>query len=89
MEIAIKFTAALVACAIVGPAMLAASTISVSVEVACAGPVCWHVKERHVYPPDARVVIHEDSWRGRPEEKYEWREHEGRGYWRDNKWVEW
>jgi hypothetical protein len=84
-----KSASAVITCATIGAAMLAASTISASAEIACAGPVCWHVKERHVYPPDARVVIHEDSWRWRPEEKYEWREHEGRGYWRDNKWVEW
>ena len=84
-----KSASAILTSAAIGAAMLASSTLSASAEIACAGTVCWHVKERHAYPPDARVVIHEDSWRARPEEKYEWREHEGRGHWRDNKWLEW
>jgi hypothetical protein len=70
-------------------AILGAVTLPASADVACSGNVCWHVKERHVYPPESKVIIHEDSWRWRPEEKYEWREHEGRGFWREGKWVEW
>jgi hypothetical protein len=73
--------------AILGAAALTTSAIPASAEIACSGNVCWHVKERHVYPPDAKVIIHEDDWRWRPEEKYEWREHEGPGYWRDGAWV--
>ncbi|MBV8697728.1 MAG: hypothetical protein JO052_07710 [Bradyrhizobium sp.] len=74
--------------ATIGAVALSASSIPASVEVVCSGNVCWHLKERHEYPPEAKVIIHEDNWRGSPEEKYEFREHEGRGYWREGKWIE-
>jgi hypothetical protein len=34
------------------------------------------------------VTIHEDNWRWGPEEKYSFREHDGRGYRRGDDWVE-
>jgi hypothetical protein len=33
--------------------------------------------------------VHPDDWRWGANEKYTWREHEGRGYWRGDKWMEW
>jgi hypothetical protein len=42
---------------------------------------CWRTKERYTYPPDAGVRIYSDDWRWGPNDKYRWREHEGRGYW--------
>ena len=70
-------------------AMLTASSMSASAAVVCRQNVCWHVKEVREYPPDAGVIVHEDDWRWRPEERYEWREHEGEGhgYWRDGAWI--
>lgn len=62
---------------------------SASAAVVCVGPVCWHSHETYDYPPDARVVVHPDDWRWESNEKYTWREHEGRGYWRGDKWMEW
>ena len=53
------------------------------------GNVCWHVQGRYEYPPEARIIIRPDDWRWRPHERYVWREHEGRGYWRGGRWIEW
>lgn len=36
-----------------------------------------------------RVVVHEDDWKWGPSEKYTFREHEGRGYWRGDTWTTW
>ena len=72
--------------AALGLSSLAATTISASAYIACSGKTCWHVSERHNYPRDARIVIHEDNWRlGRG---YRFREHEGRGYWRGSRWLD-
>jgi hypothetical protein len=70
----------------VGTAVLALSAASASAAIACNGNVCWHVKERYSYPPSARITIHEDSWRAGPSIRF--REHEGRGYWRGESWVD-
>jgi len=75
--------------ATVGVTALACSAFSASAYVACSGKVCWHVKDRHEYPAHARVVIHEDDWKWKRHEKYRWREHEGRGYWRGSRWETW
>ena len=71
-----------------GVGVLALSAASASAEIACSRNACWHVKERYEYPPEARVIIHPDDWRWRGHEHYLWREHEGRGYWRDGRWIE-
>jgi hypothetical protein len=72
-----------------GAGLLALSTVSASAAIACSGNVCWHTHETYTYPPDAKVIVHEDSWRWGPSEKYTFREHEGRGYWRGDHWREW
>jgi len=41
------------------------------------------------FPHEAGVVVHEDDWHWGPHERYAFREHEGRGYWRGGKWVTW
>jgi hypothetical protein len=68
---------------------LVASAVSASAAIVCSGLVCWHVTERYDYPADSRVVVHPDDWKWGPNERYTWRERSGRGYWRDDKWVEW
>ena len=68
---------------------LALSTLSASAAIVCSGNVCWHSHERLTYPPDAKVIIHDDDWRWGPSERFTFREHEGRGYWRGDNWVEW
>ncbi|QQN65679.1 hypothetical protein JIR23_08270 [Bradyrhizobium diazoefficiens] len=78
-----------VAAAAAGLGFLTAGTVSASAAIACTGNVCWHTHETYSYPPEAKVVVHEDSWKWGPTEKFSFREHEGRGYWRDDKWVTW
>lgn len=75
--------------AVLGAAFLGASVISASAAIVCSGDVCWHTHEVVQYPPEAHVIVHEDNWRWGPTERYIFREHEGRGYWRDDKWVTW
>ena len=74
--------------AVLGAGALALSTASVSAGIACRGNVCWHTQGRYEYPHEARIVIHPDDWRWRRHERYVWREHEGRGYWRGGRWIE-
>jgi hypothetical protein len=61
---------------------------SVSAAIACNREgECWHVKARYAYHPEFGVVIHENNWRWGAAEKYRWREHSGRGYWRNGIWI--
>jgi hypothetical protein len=62
---------------------------SASAAIVCTRDVCWHTREAYDYPPDAHVTVHPDSWKWGPSDHYTWREHEGRGYWRDDKWTDW
>lgn len=80
-------SARILAMAGITTAGLLATVVSASAGIACVGPVCWHTTERYTYPPEARVVVREDTWKPGPDVR--WREHAGRGYWRDDKWVEW
>jgi hypothetical protein len=89
MEDKMKLLGKAFAGATIGAGMLAASTVGASAAIACSGNVCWHTHERFAYPPEARVVIHRDNWRWGPRERYIFREHEGRGYWRGDSWTEW
>jgi hypothetical protein len=68
--------------------VLAGSAVTASAEISCVGPVCWHTSERYEYPADANVVVHPNDWRWKEGEHYSWREHEGRGYWRGERWME-
>jgi hypothetical protein len=73
--------------AAVGAAMLAGPATTASAAIVCSGNVCWHTHQSYDYPRDSRVVIHEDNWRAGPHITF--REHEGRGYWRGDDWVDW
>lgn len=77
------------ACAAAGAALLAVSATGASAAIVCSGDVCWHTHEAYTYPPEAKVIVHEDSWKWGPSEHFTFREHEGRGYWRENRWVVW
>lgn len=48
---------------------------------------CWHVRNHYNYKPEFGLVVHEDNWKWGPEEKFTWREHAGRGYWRNGVWI--
>jgi len=61
---------------------------SASAAIVCnADGECWHVRNHYVYKPEFGVVVHDDAWKWGPEEKFVWREHTGRGYWRNGVWI--
>jgi hypothetical protein len=79
----------LLAIGVAAAGVLGVSAVTASADIACVGPVCWHTTERYEYPPDAKVIVHPNDWKAGPNEHYTWREHEGRGYWRGDRWTEW
>ena len=88
-ELKMKLLTKAVAGAAIGVGVLAASAVSASAAIVCSGNVCWHTHERYEYPATAGVVVHEDDWKWGPSEKFTFREHEGRGYWRGDTWTSW
>lgn len=48
---------------------------------------CWHVHRGYNYQPEWGVVVHPNNWRWGPNEHFRWREHAGRGYWRNGVWI--
>jgi hypothetical protein len=72
---------------LLGAGVLAVSTMSASAAIVCTGNTCWHVHERYDYPSAAGVIVHDDDWRPGPSITF--REHEGRGYWRGDRWSDW
>ena len=73
--------------AALGAGLLAVTSAGASAAIVCQGNVCWDAHERYAYPSGAGVVVHEDNWRAGPSITF--REHEGRGYWRGDRWTEW
>ena len=84
-----KLATKLLAAAVIGGGALSLSVMNASAGIACVGPVCWHTHEVYEYPPSAGVVVHGDDWRWGANDHYSWREHEGRGYWKGDRWNEW
>jgi hypothetical protein len=77
-----------VAGAVLGLSALALSATAASAAIACNGEgQCWHVRRAYAYAPEYGVIVHPDAWRWGPGERYVWREHPGRGYWRNGVWV--
>ena len=74
---------------LMGASMLAFSAVGASAAIVCSGNSCWHVKDTYQYPSEARVVVHKDDWKWGAKDKYSWREHEGRGYWHGDRWMDW
>jgi len=85
-----KFGAKSAIAAAVVAAGVALSATSASAYVACNGEgQCWHV-HRHAYynyNPGFGIVVHPDNWRWGANDHYTWREHGGRGYWRNGVWI--
>jgi hypothetical protein len=74
--------------AALGAGMLALTAGTASAAVACnENGSCWHVRNHYAYPPEARIVIHPEGWKWGAREHYTWREHTGRGYWRNGVWI--
>ena len=74
--------------AAMGAGALALSAAGASAAIVCSGNTCWHTQETYEYPAEARIVVHPDNWRWGASERFSWREHEGRGYWRGERWIE-
>jgi hypothetical protein len=84
MKNSIKFAAA----ALIGLSALTVSATSASAAVVCNGEgACWHVRGHPNYRREWGVVVHPDNWRWGPHDHFAWREHAGRGYWRNGVWV--
>lgn len=78
----------LAAAALLGLGTLAISATSASAYIACNREgECWHVHKRYAFRPELGVVIHPDGWRWHDGDHFVWREHEGRGYWRNGVWI--
>jgi hypothetical protein len=71
---------------VLGLAGLASTAASAAI-VCNANGACWHVRRAYAYPPTAGIVVHPNGWRWGPRERFTWREHVGRGYWRNGVWV--
>ena len=71
--------------------ILALTATSASAAIVCnAEGDCWHVKEKYDYRPEFGVHVYGDDWKwaDTDNQKYRWREHEGRGYWRGGVWTD-
>ena len=67
---------------------LTAMASSASAAIACNREgECWHVRSHYAYRPEFGVVVHENNWRWGANDHYVWREHPGRGYWRNGVWI--
>jgi hypothetical protein len=74
--------------AIVAAATLALTTPSAMAWIVCnRDGQCWHARQRWVYRAEYGVVVHPDTWAWRPGDRFVWREHPGRGYWRGGVWI--
>jgi hypothetical protein len=61
---------------------------SASAAIACnRDGDCWHVNRHYAYRPEFGVVIHPEGWRWGVNDRFRWREHPGRGYWRNGVWI--
>jgi len=77
-----------VAGAVAATAFVALPVTSASAAIVCNREgECWHVRHAWRYQPEFGLVVHPNGWRWRAHEHYVWREHEGRGYWRNGVWV--
>ena len=82
-----KIAKSVIAAAVVA-AGVALSATSASAYIACNGEgQCWHVQRHYGYRPEFGVVVHPNNWQWGPAERYTWREHHGRGYWRGGHWM--
>ena len=76
----------LILSAAIGLGSIAAMSSGASAAVVCnrAGD-CWHTSSNYHYRPSFGITIHDSNWR--LHDRMHWREHTGRGYWRNGAWV--
>jgi len=74
--------------ALLGLTVAAAGVSAASAAIVCNGEGhCWHAKHAYNYKPEFGVTVHPNNWKWGPNDHYEWREHAGRGYWRNGVWI--
>jgi hypothetical protein len=74
---------------LIGAGGLALASNAASARIVCnQDGDCWHVRSDYEYRPEFKLTVHPDDWRWKENEKNRWREHEGRGYWRDGVWMQ-
>ena len=49
---------------------------------------CWHTQTDYEYRPEMGLTVHPEDWKWKEGEHHQWREHAGKGYWKDNAWKE-
>lgn len=82
-------TKTILAAAVAAGSLVALGATSASAAIVCnAQNECWHVRgHEYHYRPEWNVAVHPNNWRWGHDEQYRWREHRGRGYWRDGVWI--
>lgn len=75
--------------ALMGVSAATLISTSASAAIVCNGEGdCWHTHTEYKYRPEFGLVVHPDGWKWKEGEKHQWREHEGRGYWKGGAWKE-
>ena len=69
-----------------GGAMVALTAPASAAIVCNRAHECWHTTEAYHYKPAFGVTVHPDTWKFRGK-GWTFREHEGRGYWRNGVWI--
>ena len=83
-----KHGSKIAAAALLGMGALTMTATTASAAILCNGAgECWHTKNRYSYKPEFGVVVHPNNWHWGAHDHYIWREHSGRGYWRNGAWV--
>jgi len=74
-------------CALLAMSAVVVSASAASAAIVCSEGACWHVARPNAYIGRPGIIVHPDGWRWGPGERYVWREHPGRGFWRGGVWV--
>lgn len=83
-----KMQIAIPLAALIGMSAATLMSTSASAAIICNGEgECWHARAVYQYQPEFGLVVHPDNWKWREGEKFRWREHAGRGYWKGGTWV--
>jgi hypothetical protein len=75
--------------ALLGASALAMVSTGASARIVCnADGDCWHTQTDYEYRPEMGLTVHPEDWKWKEGEHHQWREHAGKGYWKDNAWKE-
>jgi hypothetical protein len=84
-----RMTHKIAAAALLGASAFAFTVTGASAKIVCnAQGDCWHATTEYKYEPSAGVKVYNDDWKWKEGDRFRWREHEGRGYWKGENWTE-